>query len=70
MTREYKNCTSGRAEREKKLANVIQVGKNSDRGCVLDPGKNHFEGSADSILDDLRIQELYPGSRREGKEVG
>ena len=50
--------------------NAVVGLQNSDWGCVLDLGKNHFEGSADSILDDPRIQELYLGSRREGKEVG
>ena len=37
----------------------------SDWGCVLDLGKNSFEGPAETILDDPRIQELYLGSRRE-----
>ena len=37
----------------------------ADWGCVLDLGQNSFEGPADSILDDPRIQELYLGSRRE-----
>lgn len=39
--------------------------ENADWGCVLDLGKNSFEGPADSILDDPRIQELYLGSRKE-----
>jgi ABC-type branched-subunit amino acid transport system ATPase component len=37
----------------------------SDWGCVLDLGKNHFDGPADTILDDPRIQELYLGTRKE-----
>ena len=36
----------------------------SDWGCVLDLGKNRFDGPAESILDDPRIQELYLGSRK------
>lgn len=44
--------------------------ENSDWGCVLDLGKNHFEGPADTILDDPRIQELYLGSRKEEENVG
>lgn len=37
----------------------------SDWGCVLDLGTNSFEGPADTILNDPRIQELYLGSRKE-----
>lgn len=36
----------------------------SDWGCVLDLGKTMFDGPADSILDDPRIQELYLGKRK------
>jgi branched-chain amino acid transport system ATP-binding protein len=36
----------------------------ADWGCVLDLGKNRFEGAADTILDDPRIQELYLGLRK------
>lgn len=45
--------------------NAVKGLENSDWGCVLDLGTNHFEGPADSILDDPRIQELYLGSRKE-----
>lgn len=34
-----------------------------DWGIVLDLGAKRFEGSADSILDDPRIQEIYLGSQ-------
>ena len=37
----------------------------SDWGFVLDLGKNYFDGPADTILNDKRIQELYLGSRRD-----
>lgn len=37
----------------------------ADWGCVLDLGTNSFEGPADTILNDPRIQELYLGSRKE-----
>ena len=37
----------------------------ADWGCVLDLGINRFEGPADTILSDPRIQELYLG--RQGK---
>lgn len=33
----------------------------SDWGCVLDLGKTHFEGPANTILNDPRIQEMYLG---------
>ena len=36
----------------------------ADWGCVLDLGKTMFDGPADSILDDPRIQELYLGKRK------
>lgn len=36
----------------------------SDWGCVLDLGINRFEGPADTILEDPRIQELYLGSQK------
>jgi branched-chain amino acid transport system ATP-binding protein len=45
--------------------NAIKGLENADWGCVLDLGKNHFQGPADTILDDPRIQELYLGSRKE-----
>jgi len=41
--------------------------ENADWGCVLDLGKNHFDGPADTILDDPRIQELYLGTRKKEK---
>jgi branched-chain amino acid transport system ATP-binding protein len=37
----------------------------SDWGCVLDLGVNRFEGPADSILNDPRIQEMYLGRKRQ-----
>ena len=37
----------------------------ADWGCVLDLGVNRFEGPAETILNDPRIQELYLG--RQGK---
>jgi branched-chain amino acid transport system ATP-binding protein len=41
----------------------------ADWGCVLDLGINRFEGPADSILNDTRIQELYLGrQKQEGQE--
>lgn len=36
----------------------------ADWGCVLDLGTNSFEGPANTILGDPRIQELYLGSRK------
>lgn len=45
--------------------NAVKGLENADWGCVLDLGKKHFEGPADKILDDPRIQELYLGSRKE-----
>ena len=38
--------------------------ENSDWGCVLDLGQTMFEGPADTILSDPRIQELYLGKSR------
>jgi branched-chain amino acid transport system ATP-binding protein len=35
----------------------------ADWGCVLDLGVNRFEGPADTILNDPRIQELYLGKQ-------
>ena len=36
----------------------------ADWGCVLDLGQTMFDGPADSILNDPRIQELYLGKRQ------
>ena len=36
----------------------------ADWGCILDLGRNHFDGPADTILSDPRIQELYLGVRK------
>lgn len=36
----------------------------ADWGCVLDLGKNRFDGPAHTILSDPRIQELYLGTKR------
>lgn len=36
----------------------------ADWGCVLDLGRNAFDGPANQILNDPRIQELYLGSRK------
>jgi len=41
--------------------------ESSDWGCVLDLGTNSFEGPADTVLNDPRIQELYLGKRRESR---
>ena len=38
--------------------------ENSNWGCVLDLGKTLFEGPADTILTDPRIQELYLGKSK------
>jgi branched-chain amino acid transport system ATP-binding protein len=38
--------------------------QSADWGYVLDLGTNRFEGPADSILSDPRIQELYLGKQR------
>ena len=45
--------------------NAVKGLEFSDWGCVLDLGKNSFDGPATSILNDPRIQELYLGSRKE-----
>lgn len=45
--------------------NAVKGLENADWGCVLDLGKNLFEGPANTILDDPRIRELYLGSRKE-----
>jgi branched-chain amino acid transport system ATP-binding protein len=37
----------------------------ADWGCVLDLGKTVFEGDANGILGDPRIQELYLGTRKQ-----
>jgi len=42
----------------------------SDWGCVLDLGTNRFDGPADTILNDPRIQELYLGKIRERNQEG
>ena len=42
----------------------------SNWGCVLDLGVNRFEGPADTILNDPRIQELYLGKRRQNSQEG
>lgn len=39
----------------------------ADWGCVLDLGKNRFDGPAHTILSDPRIQELYLGTRKENQ---
>lgn len=38
--------------------------ESTDWGCVLDLGTNSFEGPADTVLNDPRIQELYLGKKR------
>lgn len=38
--------------------------EHADWGCVLDLGKNRFDGPANTILTDPRIQELYLGTKR------
>ncbi len=40
----------------------------ADWGCVLDLGINRFEGPADTILNDPRIQELYLGKQNRGSQ--
>lgn len=43
--------------------------ESADWGCVLDLGINRFEGPADTILSDPRIQELYLGKQNsDGQE--
>jgi ABC-type branched-subunit amino acid transport system ATPase component len=44
--------------------NAVKGLQCADWGCVLDLGTNAFDGPADSILDDPRIQELYLGKAR------
>ncbi|RMF81747.1 MAG: ABC transporter ATP-binding protein [Chloroflexi bacterium] len=39
----------------------------ADRGCVLDLGQRVFDGPADGILDDPRIQELYLGTQKKAE---
>jgi branched-chain amino acid transport system ATP-binding protein len=38
--------------------------EHSDWGCVLDLGRDRFDGPADTILSDPRIQELYLGKQK------
>jgi branched-chain amino acid transport system ATP-binding protein len=40
----------------------------ADWGCVLDLGINRFEGPADTILNDPRIQELYLGRKKQDRQ--
>lgn len=40
----------------------------ADWGCVLDLGKNCFEGPAKKILDNPRIQELYLGRKPQDRQ--
>ncbi|MEE9420677.1 MAG: ABC transporter ATP-binding protein [Desulfatiglandaceae bacterium] len=40
----------------------------ADWGCVLDLGKNRFEGPAKKILDNPRIQELYLGRKLQDRQ--
>lgn len=40
----------------------------ADWGCVLDLGKNRFEGPAKKILDNPRIQELYLGRKPQDRQ--
>jgi branched-chain amino acid transport system ATP-binding protein len=42
----------------------------ADWGCVLDLGKNRFEGPAEKILDNPRIQELYLGRKPQDHQEG
>ncbi|MEM1377165.1 MAG: ABC transporter ATP-binding protein [Pseudomonadota bacterium] len=44
--------------------NAMMGLKNSDWGVVLDLGKTLFEGPADDVLADSRIQELYLGGKK------
>lgn len=48
--------------------NARQGLQRADWGCVLDLGSNRFEGPADTILSDPRIQELYLGRRRPARQ--
>lgn len=40
----------------------------ADWGCVLDLGKNRFEGPAQKILENPRIQELYLGRKPQDRQ--
>jgi len=42
----------------------------SDWGCVLDLGTNRFEGPAENVLDNPRIQELYLGRKLQDRRKG
>lgn len=44
--------------------NALMGLRNSDRGVVLDLGRTLFEGPADDVLSDPRIQELYLGGKK------
>jgi len=44
--------------------NALNGLKNSDWGVVLDLGRTLFEGPADDVLSDPRIQELYLGGKK------
>jgi ABC-type branched-subunit amino acid transport system ATPase component len=44
--------------------NALQGLRHSDWGVVLDLGRTLFEGPADEVLRDPRIQELYLGGKR------
>lgn len=44
--------------------NAMMGLKNSDWGVVLDLGRTLFEGPADEVLSDPRIQELYLGGKK------
>ncbi|MBD9511787.1 ABC transporter ATP-binding protein [Ensifer sp. ENS10] len=44
--------------------NAMMGLKNSDWGVVLDLGRTLFEGPAEAVLADPRIQELYLGGRK------
>ncbi|SDA97752.1 ABC transporter ATP-binding protein [Sinorhizobium sp. NFACC03] len=44
--------------------NAMMGLKNSDWGVVLDLGRTLFEGAAEAVLADPRIQELYLGGRK------
>ena len=44
--------------------NALMGLRNADWGVVLDLGRTLFEGPADQILADPRIQELYLGGNR------
>lgn len=43
--------------------NALMGLKNAHWGCVLDLGRTLFEGPADEVLTDPRIQELYLGGK-------